>query len=402
MGAIESVYELREEVDVYIGSQELSGFAHWHGIFDEICAILNNSASLTNDDIAVQIIQLVEANDYWIDPYKTMSAVKASAVVDVVGHVNAFSQYAISNMWTMFDELVEARGRTWEMGADYMEAEEVDLYDFALQYGAVGSDPAALQHAQNLTSALDAAILAECHGTAQLGAYGLSIYFADSIDDYNSSYTTVDLDILNDTQWDEFLNLFLNYDVAVQLQSCASYWKGDHAEIEWTLKDVNPSELPSFNVYRRDQSGGRFHGIAGAVVERDHNHYTCRDYTACPGAEYTYRIEVSEGGSLVTSFETTVKTPLAALALYQNSPNPFYTGTSIAFSLPEASHARLEVFDISGKRVRVLAEGVIPVGKHEESWDGRNDAGERVASGLYFYKLTAGKHTVTRKCALLR
>lgn len=402
MGAVESVYELRDEVDVYIGSEELSGYAHWLGIFDNICGVLNNSAALTNDAVGMQILQFVADNQYWIDEYKTMSAVKASAVADVVQHLDALAQYTVSHMWTLFDAVTQARGQTWEMGADFMEVEEVDLYDFAVRYGGLTSDPVVLQHVQNITDALDQAILAECHGSAQLGAHGLSVYFPDALDDYNPNYTDVDLDYAADTQWDELLNLFLNFDVPVRLQSYASSWVEDHVEIKWILKIIPGSQPTSFTVARASGGDVAFLPLDRLDVVRGHDEFTCRDFTARPGEEYTYRVKVFEGGSLVTAFETTVATPAAAMALFQNDPNPFSSDTRIEFVVPGTVDVKLEVFDASGKRVRILSDGVRQPGKHQVFWDGRDANGERVASGLYFYRVKAGKTAMSRKCLLLR
>ena len=74
----------------------------------------------------------------------------------------------------------------------------------------------------------------------------------------------------------------------------------------------------------------------------------------------------------------------------------------IEFVLSETGHVVLEVFDISGKRVRVLADGTMPAGRHVESWDGRSGSGEYVASGLYFYRMKTGEGIITKKCVMLR
>ena len=70
--------------------------------------------------------------------------------------------------------------------------------------------------------------------------------------------------------------------------------------------------------------------------------------------------------------------------------------------LNQVANVNLEVFDVSGKRVKIISDGVRQPGKHEVYWDGRDAGGERVASGLYFYRVTAGKTAMSRKCLLLR
>jgi hypothetical protein len=84
-------------------------------------------------------------------------------------------------------------------------------------------------------------------------------------------------------------------------------------------------------------------------------------------------------------------------ALNQNYPNPFNPSTVISFQLPVNSDVRLEVFDITGRSVSVLVDGMLPSGRH----DARFDAGS-LASGLYLYRLSAGTFSQTRKLMLIR
>jgi len=76
-------------------------------------------------------------------------------------------------------------------------------------------------------------------------------------------------------------------------------------------------------------------------------------------------------------------------ALLANFPNPFNPQTQIAFDLPEPSQATLTIFDLRGQRIRILADGREGAGQHTRSWDGRDDRGAPVASGVYFYQLQA-------------
>lgn len=64
--------------------------------------------------------------------------------------------------------------------------------------------------------------------------------------------------------------------------------------------------------------------------------------------------------------------------------------TTIRFSLPTAASGRLDVFGVDGRRVATLAEGAFAAGAHELRWDGRDQLGERVASGTYLARLAAG------------
>jgi hypothetical protein len=104
------------------------------------------------------------------------------------------------------------------------------------------------------------------------------------------------------------------------------------------------------------------------------------------------------GPDLVTGIKDTPP----VFALEQNVPNPFNPSTTIAFTLREAAEIRLEVFDASGRHVRTLAAGTREATRHEVQWNGRDDAGTEVASGVYFYRLTAGELTLTHKMVLLK
>jgi hypothetical protein len=92
-----------------------------------------------------------------------------------------------------------------------------------------------------------------------------------------------------------------------------------------------------------------------------------------------------------------------AFQLRQNTPNPFNPVTKIEFVVPEAGPARLEIFDASGRLVRQLVDRTYPGPKRDQVvWDGRDDAGKLVSSGLYFYKLVAGDYSASRKMLLLK
>ena len=89
--------------------------------------------------------------------------------------------------------------------------------------------------------------------------------------------------------------------------------------------------------------------------------------------------------------------------LSQNYPNPFNAGTAVQYGLLVLSHVDLSVFDMAGQRVATLVTGVRKAGYHTVHWDGRDDQGRNLASGVYLYRLQAGEHKVeTRKLLLLR
>ncbi|MFH1277548.1 MAG: LamG-like jellyroll fold domain-containing protein [Candidatus Eisenbacteria bacterium] len=103
-----------------------------------------------------------------------------------------------------------------------------------------------------------------------------------------------------------------------------------------------------------------------------------------------------------TGVESPGSAPPPRFALGKNAPNPFNPATRIAYELAERSTVTLAIYDIAGRRVRVLVDGVMPAGNHAATWDGRNGAGRDVASGIYFAKMAAGSFEDVRKMVLLR
>ena len=88
--------------------------------------------------------------------------------------------------------------------------------------------------------------------------------------------------------------------------------------------------------------------------------------------------------------------------LAQNYPNPFNPTTTIAFSIAEVSDVKLAIYGVRGELVRTLVDGRRAPNNYRVIWDGKNNAGNFVASGVYFYRLIAGDFKATKKMVLLR
>jgi hypothetical protein len=88
--------------------------------------------------------------------------------------------------------------------------------------------------------------------------------------------------------------------------------------------------------------------------------------------------------------------------LYPNYPNPFNPETTIRFAVAQKSEVELDIYNLKGQKVKTLADGLYNTGNHSLVWNGKDDKGINVASGIYFYKLTAGNLTKTRKMMLLK
>ena len=92
----------------------------------------------------------------------------------------------------------------------------------------------------------------------------------------------------------------------------------------------------------------------------------------------------------------------AAFVLTQNVPNPFNSTTALRFALTQAADIELAIYNLTGQKVARLARGWYAAGHYTVHWDGRNDAGGRLATGAYIYRLRAGEQVQVRKLLLLR
>jgi hypothetical protein len=88
--------------------------------------------------------------------------------------------------------------------------------------------------------------------------------------------------------------------------------------------------------------------------------------------------------------------------LYQNYPNPFNPATTIRYNLPKTSHVTLKIYDLLGQEIRTLINSKQLSGEHSVTWNGVDNLGREVSSGIYIHQIQAGKHVESRKMVLLR
>ncbi len=105
----------------------------------------------------------------------------------------------------------------------------------------------------------------------------------------------------------------------------------------------------------------------------------------------------------VTAIEEDLRQPLPSVyELEQNYPNPFNPTTRIQFALPKNSHVRLAIYDLLGREVAKLIDDNRAAGNHTMEWNGFDARGQRVSSGIYFYRIEAEGFIQTRKLTLLK
>jgi len=106
--------------------------------------------------------------------------------------------------------------------------------------------------------------------------------------------------------------------------------------------------------------------------------------------------------SVELSAHSDVEISLQKVEVHQNYPNPFNPATTISFNLPKSSKVTLKIYNLLGQEVRTLADHVMEAGSHSISWDGKDNSGDPVSSGVYFYRLNAGESKVVRKMIFMR
>jgi hypothetical protein len=93
---------------------------------------------------------------------------------------------------------------------------------------------------------------------------------------------------------------------------------------------------------------------------------------------------------------------ISSFSLEQNYPNPFNPGTDISFRIPNRVHVTIRIFNVLGQQIRILLNQEKEPGKYIIHWDGKDQYGNQVPSGVYFYSMEAGTFKQIRKMILIR
>jgi hypothetical protein len=188
--------------------------------------------------------------------------------------------------------------------------------------------------------------------------------------------------------------------VPTQLQSFDTRYDGRAVQVTWSLLEIESDA--TFSLYRVDATSTVTEAVAGAIA-REGMTFTARDTEFTPGHAYRYRVIVSEGSQETLLFETApVTTSRPTFALHPNHPNPFNPSTTISYTLPARGRVTVRVFGPDGALIRGLVNDTQSVGLHTATWNGRDDTGRSVASGIYFVQVRFGRSTKTQKLVLLK
>lgn len=166
-------------------------------------------------------------------------------------------------------------------------------------------------------------------------------------------------------------------------------------------------DLASYRVYRGDNAGFVPSGANLVTSTADTSALAGPD--GWPGDTWFKVSAIDEHGNespfavLGPDLVSGVEFPRApTISLSQNVPNPFNPETAIDFSLDHEQHVTLSIFDVSGRLMATLVDGVLPGGAHRARWNGRDDRGAATPSGVYFVRLKARDRSITRKAVQLK
>jgi hypothetical protein len=104
----------------------------------------------------------------------------------------------------------------------------------------------------------------------------------------------------------------------------------------------------------------------------------------------------------INSVESTYKVAPSVYALSKNYPNPFNPTTTIDYSIPQAGNVELVIYNTAGQKIRTLINQMQDASFYKVVWDGRDESGQSVASGIYFYRLVAGNFSKIEKMTLIK
>jgi len=242
MGAMESVYELKDQVELYIGSENFSGYILWFKVMEPLCAMLNTPPQPSVLEIGEEIIRLAEENNvFWVGEYYTLSAIRTDRVDAAAAALDQLAADLLDRLPGCLPTLSQARGMAKHFNTEswYNRAasSDVDIVDFARQMAAVETDPVLLADLEAVIQAFGEAVVAEMHGTRIHEATGLTLYFPCDGRYHDPTYNTTGLDFVHDLGWDELLDAYY-----------------EHAPLTWLFTgpgpaQANPPLLRTYNAF---------------------------------------------------------------------------------------------------------------------------------------------------------
>jgi hypothetical protein len=209
MGSLEAVYELRNLVDVYVGSEDLAYGSGWDGVCGDINQFLTNFPESTNEEVGEEIVNsFVEQANPPFDKL-TMSAFRTDNVETLTESINSLAKHFITHWLRSYGKVKKAHDNTFMLADLGSWAEVFEVYDLKDFIQNLPEN----EKTTEVLNAIDDVIITEYHGEDETEAHGLSIFFQPRVSP-NKLYREYikkkeGLDFPKDTLWDEFLFFFI-------------------------------------------------------------------------------------------------------------------------------------------------------------------------------------------------
>ena len=189
---------------------------------------------------------------------------------------------------------------------------------------------------------------------------------------------------------------------ALVFVSASAVGRPNYVSLSWQMAVDVPAS--SFRIDRSETPDAGYTSLELEVLEDSQYSFSCVDRSVLPGKTYWYKIVLvsASGNEFYGPIAARVDAIPAAYRAYQGYPNPFNPRCTIRYDIPTAGTVNLRVFDVSGTLVRTLVDGWREPGVYSEVWNGRDDTGTELPSGIYLYCLEADDFVAARKMALLR
>lgn|GEM_PF-4357632 len=220
---------------------------------------------------------------------------------------------------------------------------------------------------------------------------------------------------------------FHSRDIGEELPSAPSFtwarWEQHYELMALHLKWTRNPDIEVVTRYKLERATGAGPFSLRAYVSQPSSGSIVEfwDYISKPAEEYRYRVcaenaygfgpyseiihvyTVGGGGGGPERVALDIeRTAPDSLVLDPNYPNPFYPSTQIKFGLPSTSHVRLQIMNVRGQTVRVLVDEEKPAGWFTVTWDGKNESGREVASGIYLYLIEADNKKILKRLTFIR
>ncbi len=170
------------------------------------------------------------------------------------------------------------------------------------------------------------------------------------------------------------------------------------------------TDCAGFYIWRSEEEEGQYMKITTALIpgsgnKSDATEYSYSDQNVQGGIVYWYKIEeISTDGNSAfygpVSIAISISVPIE-YGLSQNYPNPFNPETTFRYQLPEMSDVSIEIYSILGQKIKTWQYVSQPAGEYTVNWNGIDDLGKQVSSGIYFLQMKAGSYREMRKMTVM-